>query len=99
MSHAAAVRLVCGGVFFFFFLPLAVKNQATDELFLNDEGEFPETRPVIEKGVLWEYTNDDDMETLQTTGPLRYGVLIMVTMVIGFNSPDGDVCVFLTGNN
>ncbi|KAF4077273.1 hypothetical protein AMELA_G00206130, partial [Ameiurus melas] len=57
---------------------LAVKNQATDELFLNDEGEFPETRSVIEKGVLWEYTNDDDMETVQTTGPLRYGVLIMV---------------------
>ncbi|XP_060792363.1 A disintegrin and metalloproteinase with thrombospondin motifs 2 isoform X2 [Neoarius graeffei] len=57
---------------------LAVKNQATDDVFLNDEGEFPETRSVIEKGVLWEYTNDDDMETVQTTGPLRYGVLIMV---------------------
>ncbi|XP_047661660.1 A disintegrin and metalloproteinase with thrombospondin motifs 2 isoform X2 [Tachysurus fulvidraco] len=57
---------------------LAVKNQATDELFLNDEGEFPETRSVIEKGVLWEYTNDDDMETVQSSGPLRYGVLIMV---------------------
>ncbi|XP_058271022.1 A disintegrin and metalloproteinase with thrombospondin motifs 2 isoform X2 [Hemibagrus wyckioides] len=57
---------------------LAVKNQATDKLFLNDEGEFPETRSVIEKGVLWEYTNDDDMETVQSTGPLRYGVLIMV---------------------
>ncbi|MCI4386417.1 hypothetical protein PGIGA_G00062100 [Pangasianodon gigas] len=57
---------------------LAVKNQATDDLFLNNEGEFPETRSVIEKGVLWEYTNNDDMETVQTTGPLRYGVLIMV---------------------
>ncbi|XP_007244624.3 A disintegrin and metalloproteinase with thrombospondin motifs 2 [Astyanax mexicanus] len=57
---------------------LAVKNQATDHLFLNDEGEFPESRAVIEKGVLWEYSNDDDMETVQTTGPLRYGVLIMV---------------------
>ncbi|KAI4873523.1 hypothetical protein NFI96_011354 [Prochilodus magdalenae] len=57
---------------------LAVKNQATDHLFLNDEGEFPESRMVIEKGVLWEYSNDDDMETVQTTGPLGYGVLIMV---------------------
>ncbi|TSL04394.1 A disintegrin and metalloproteinase with thrombospondin motifs 2 [Bagarius yarrelli] len=56
----------------------AVKNQATDDLFLNDEAEVPETRSVIEKGVLWEYTNEDDMETLQSTGPLRYGVLIMV---------------------
>ncbi|XP_056586848.1 A disintegrin and metalloproteinase with thrombospondin motifs 2 [Triplophysa dalaica] len=57
---------------------LAVKNQATDHLFLNDEGDFPESRTVIEKGVAWEYTNNDDMETLQTTGPLKYGVLIMV---------------------
>lgn len=76
-----------------------MKNQATDDLFLNNEGEFPETRSVIEKGVLWEYTNDDDMETIQTTGPLRYGVLIMVMKVIAYNRPDGDVCVFLTGNN
>ncbi|XP_051537327.1 A disintegrin and metalloproteinase with thrombospondin motifs 2-like [Myxocyprinus asiaticus] len=57
---------------------LAVKNQATDNLFLNDEGDFPESRTVIEKGVAWEYTNDDDMEAVQTTGPLKYGVLIMV---------------------
>nr|XP_055035395.1 A disintegrin and metalloproteinase with thrombospondin motifs 2 isoform X1 [Misgurnus anguillicaudatus] len=57
---------------------LAVKNQATDQVFLNDEDDFPESRTVIEKGVAWEYTNDDDMESLQTTGPLKYGVLIMV---------------------
>uniref|UniRef100_A0A673M7I1 A disintegrin and metalloproteinase with thrombospondin motifs 2-like n=1 Tax=Sinocyclocheilus rhinocerous TaxID=307959 RepID=A0A673M7I1_9TELE len=57
---------------------LAVKNQATDHIFLNDEGDFPESRTVIEKGVAWEYTNNDDMETVQTTGPLKYGVLIMV---------------------
>lgn len=96
MSHATlrvvAIRLA-------FFSILAVKNQATDNLFLNDEDEFPETKSVIEKGVLWEYTNDDDMETVQTTGPLRYGVLIMVMSVIVSDSPDGGVCVFLTGNN
>ncbi|XP_030638921.1 A disintegrin and metalloproteinase with thrombospondin motifs 2 [Chanos chanos] len=57
---------------------LVVKNQATDHVFLNDIGEFPESRTVIEKGVAWDYTNDDDMEAVQTTGPLRYGVLIMV---------------------
>uniref|UniRef100_A0A8C2GA54 ADAM metallopeptidase with thrombospondin type 1 motif, 2 n=1 Tax=Cyprinus carpio TaxID=7962 RepID=A0A8C2GA54_CYPCA len=56
---------------------LAVKNQATDHIFLNDEGDFPESRTVIEKGVAWEYTNNDDMEMVQTTGPLKYGVLIM----------------------
>uniref|UniRef100_A0A8C7UWH1 ADAM metallopeptidase with thrombospondin type 1 motif, 2a n=1 Tax=Oncorhynchus mykiss TaxID=8022 RepID=A0A8C7UWH1_ONCMY len=55
---------------------LAVKNQATGHLFLNDENEFPESRTVIEKGVEWEYHNNDDMETIQTTGPLRYTVLM-----------------------
>uniref|UniRef100_A0AAY4BUS6 ADAM metallopeptidase with thrombospondin type 1 motif 2 n=1 Tax=Denticeps clupeoides TaxID=299321 RepID=A0AAY4BUS6_9TELE len=57
---------------------LAVKNQATGQVFLNNENDFPETRMVIEKGVEWEYHNDDDMETVQTTGPLKYAVLIMV---------------------
>uniref|UniRef100_A0AAY4BUK8 ADAM metallopeptidase with thrombospondin type 1 motif 2 n=1 Tax=Denticeps clupeoides TaxID=299321 RepID=A0AAY4BUK8_9TELE len=59
---------------------LAVKNQATGQVFLNNENDFPETRMVIEKGVEWEYHNDDDMETVQTTGPLKYAVLIMVSM-------------------
>ncbi|KAJ7996439.1 hypothetical protein DPEC_G00237090 [Dallia pectoralis] len=57
---------------------LAMKNQATDNLFLNNEGEFPESRTVIEKGVEWEYLNDDDMETVQTVGPLRYATLVMI---------------------
>lgn len=34
---------------------------------------------VIEKGVEWEYYNDDDTETVQTTGPLGYAVLVMVS--------------------
>uniref|UniRef100_A0A8C7V632 ADAM metallopeptidase with thrombospondin type 1 motif, 2a n=1 Tax=Oncorhynchus mykiss TaxID=8022 RepID=A0A8C7V632_ONCMY len=55
---------------------LAVKNQATGHLFLNNEDEFPESRMVIEKGVEWEYHNDDDTETVQTTGPLGYAVLV-----------------------
>lgn len=57
----------------------AVKNQVTGHLFLNDEDEFPESRVVIEKGVAWEYTNNDDRESVQTTGPLKYGVLVMVS--------------------
>ncbi|XP_029557460.1 A disintegrin and metalloproteinase with thrombospondin motifs 2 [Salmo trutta] len=57
---------------------LAVKNQATGHLFLNNEDEFPESRMVIEKGVEWEYYNDDDTETVQTTGPLGYAVLVMI---------------------
>lgn len=57
---------------------LAVKNQETGHLFLNDENEFPESRVVIEKGVAWEYTNSEEQESVQTTGPLKYGVLLMV---------------------
>uniref|UniRef100_A0A673Y2K4 ADAM metallopeptidase with thrombospondin type 1 motif 2 n=1 Tax=Salmo trutta TaxID=8032 RepID=A0A673Y2K4_SALTR len=60
---------------------LAVKNQASGQFFLNAEGDIPESRAVIEKGVEWEYMNNDhDKETLQTNGPLRHGVLIMVTL-------------------
>ncbi|KAJ8405496.1 hypothetical protein AAFF_G00319690 [Aldrovandia affinis] len=57
---------------------VAVKNQASGHFFLNGEGDFPDSRTVIEKGVEWEYENDDDKETVQTTGPLKYGVLVMV---------------------
>ncbi|KAM3869026.1 A disintegrin and metalloproteinase with thrombospondin motifs 2 [Diretmus argenteus] len=57
---------------------LAVKNQVTNHLFLNDEDELPESRVVIEKGVAWEYRNDDDQESIQTTGPLTYEVLVMI---------------------
>ncbi|KAJ8254644.1 hypothetical protein GJAV_G00195380, partial [Gymnothorax javanicus] len=57
---------------------LAVKNQATGHIFLNGEGESPDTRSVIEKGVEWEYENEDGKETVQTTGPLKHGVVIMI---------------------
>ena len=51
---------------------------ASGLFFLNGENEYPESRSVIEKGVEWEYENDNDKETLQSTGPLRHGILIMV---------------------
>ncbi|KAG9346797.1 hypothetical protein JZ751_007116, partial [Albula glossodonta] len=57
---------------------LALRNQATGNVFLNAEDEFPESRTVVENGVAWEYQNDDDRETVQTSGPLRYGVLVMI---------------------
>ncbi|KAM9846472.1 A disintegrin and metalloproteinase with thrombospondin motifs 2-like [Aulostomus maculatus] len=57
---------------------LAVKNQETGHMFLNDEDDFPESRMVIEKGVAWEYKNSEEQESIQTTGPLKYGVLVMV---------------------
>ncbi|XP_039883048.1 A disintegrin and metalloproteinase with thrombospondin motifs 2-like isoform X1 [Simochromis diagramma] len=59
---------------------LAMKNQDTGHLFLNDEHELPESRVVIEKGVAWEYRNteEEEEESIQTTGPLKYGVVLMV---------------------
>ncbi|XP_053296774.1 A disintegrin and metalloproteinase with thrombospondin motifs 2 isoform X1 [Pleuronectes platessa] len=57
---------------------LAVKNQETGHLFLNDEDELPGSRVVIEKGVAWEYNNTEEQESVQATGPLKYGVLVMV---------------------
>ena len=64
----------------FLFSAAAVKNQETGHLFLNDEDELPESRVVIEKGVLWEYSNTEEQESIQTTGPLKYGVLLMVSL-------------------
>lgn len=46
---------------------------------MNGENEYPESRSMIEKGVEWDYEYDNGKETLQTTGPLRHGILIMVT--------------------
>lgn len=57
----------------------AVKNQETGHLFLNDEDELPESRVVIEKGVMWEYSNSEEQDFIQTTGPLKYEVLLMVS--------------------
>ena len=54
-------------------------NTETGHLFLNAEAELPESRVVIEKGAMWEYSNTDEQESIQTTGPLKYGVLLMVS--------------------
>uniref|UniRef100_A0A3Q3A5P6 A disintegrin and metalloproteinase with thrombospondin motifs 2-like n=1 Tax=Kryptolebias marmoratus TaxID=37003 RepID=A0A3Q3A5P6_KRYMA len=59
---------------------LAVKNVASGLFFLNGDDKYPKSRSVIEKGVEWEYENDKDKETLQSTGPLRHGILIMMKL-------------------
>lgn len=71
----------------FLFCAAAVKNQQTGHLFLNDEDDFPESRVVIEKGVAWEYSNSEEQEYIQTTGPLKYGVLLMVSCQHQVRSP------------
>lgn len=60
-----------------------MKNVASGLFFVNGENEYLESRSMIEKGVEWEYEYDDGKETLQTTGPLRHGILIMVQADIG----------------
>ncbi|XP_056132724.1 A disintegrin and metalloproteinase with thrombospondin motifs 2-like [Lampris incognitus] len=57
-----------------------VKNTASGLIFLNGGNEFPESRSVIETGAEWEYENENEKETLQTIGPLRHGVLIMMQL-------------------
>uniref|UniRef100_H3CGM2 ADAM metallopeptidase with thrombospondin type 1 motif 2 n=1 Tax=Tetraodon nigroviridis TaxID=99883 RepID=H3CGM2_TETNG len=59
---------------------LAVKNVASGLFFVNGENEYPESHSVIEKGVEWEYEYDNGKETLQTSGPLRHGILIMMKL-------------------
>lgn len=56
----------------------ALKNQETDYVFLNAEDELPESRVVIEKGAAWDYTHKDTQQWVQTRGPLKYGVLLLV---------------------
>lgn len=56
----------------------ALKNQETDHVFLNAEDELPESRVVIEKGAAWEYTRKEAQQWVQTRGPLKYAVLLLV---------------------
>lgn len=56
----------------------AVKNKATGDFFLNSHGDYPETRSVIEKGLEWQYENKNYKDTIQTNGPLKNDVVIMV---------------------
>ncbi|XP_077963245.1 A disintegrin and metalloproteinase with thrombospondin motifs 2 isoform X2 [Gasterosteus aculeatus] len=57
---------------------LALTNQETGELFLNSEDKVPASRVVIQRGVFWEYKNTEEQESVQTTGPLTYDVLLLV---------------------
>uniref|UniRef100_A0A8C7ZLC6 ADAM metallopeptidase with thrombospondin type 1 motif 2 n=1 Tax=Oryzias sinensis TaxID=183150 RepID=A0A8C7ZLC6_9TELE len=57
---------------------LVVKNVASGLFFLNGDAKDPKSRSVIEKGVEWEYDNENDKESLQCTGPLRHGISLMV---------------------
>lgn len=61
-----------------FFHWIAVRNKASGDFFLNAHGDYPETRSVIEKGLEWEYENKNNKDTIQTSGPLKNDVVVMV---------------------
>ncbi|XP_059846301.1 A disintegrin and metalloproteinase with thrombospondin motifs 2-like isoform X1 [Hypanus sabinus] len=56
---------------------IAIKNQATGYFILNGENDIPDSKTFIEMGVIWEYSNDDDKESLQTVGPLCDGIIVL----------------------
>lgn len=66
-------------VFTFLMLFLAIKNRETGKFILSEDNYVPDSKVFIDMGVEWEYRNDDDRETVQTMGPLRNGIVILVS--------------------
>lgn len=65
-------------IFTFLVLFPAIKNGATGKFILSEDNYVPDSKVFIDMGVEWEYRNDDDRETVQTMGPLRNGIVILV---------------------
>lgn len=61
------------------FLLTAVKNQVTENFILNEKSEDAESKTFIENGLQWEYSTDDQRETLKTTGPLHEAIVVLVS--------------------
>lgn len=58
----------------------AVKNLETGKFILNEENHLdPNSRSFIAMGGEWEYRNEEDRETLQTIGPLRGPITVLVS--------------------
>uniref|UniRef100_H3B8X2 ADAM metallopeptidase with thrombospondin type 1 motif 2 n=2 Tax=Latimeria chalumnae TaxID=7897 RepID=H3B8X2_LATCH len=68
---------------------LAIKNQATGRFVLSGEEDLPDSKVFIDMGVEWEYRNNNDRETLQSTGPLRDNIVVLVI-------PHDDIKISLT---
>lgn len=39
----------------------------------------PDSKVFVNMGTEWEYRNDDDREMVQTMGPLRNGIVVLVS--------------------
>ncbi|XP_077417121.1 A disintegrin and metalloproteinase with thrombospondin motifs 3 isoform X3 [Vanacampus margaritifer] len=57
---------------------IAIKNQATGHYILNGKGEEVKSRSFIDLGVEWNYSVEDDVETLHTDGPLHDPVVVLI---------------------
>ena len=58
----------------------AIKNLETGKFILNEENDInPNSKSFIAMGVEWEYRDEDSRETLQTMGPLRGSIAVLVS--------------------
>uniref|UniRef100_A0A8C6Y452 ADAM metallopeptidase with thrombospondin type 1 motif 2 n=1 Tax=Naja naja TaxID=35670 RepID=A0A8C6Y452_NAJNA len=57
---------------------LAIKNRKTGKFILNENNYVPDSKTFIHMGAEWEYRNDEDREMIQTMGPLRHSISILV---------------------
>ncbi|XP_059892190.1 A disintegrin and metalloproteinase with thrombospondin motifs 14 isoform X2 [Gadus macrocephalus] len=57
---------------------IAVKNQVTGHFVLNAKSEEAQSKVFIENGLEWEYSLDQEKETLKTTGPLYEAIVVLV---------------------
>lgn len=46
---------------------------------MNEENYVPDSKVFVNMGVEWEYRNDEDREMVQTMGPLRNGITVLVS--------------------
>lgn len=74
------MNLKCGMIYAWVmrFPSVAIKNQATGHYILNGKGEEAKSRTFIDLGVEWDYSIEDDIETLHTDGPLHDPVTVLV---------------------
>ena len=60
----------------------AIKNQATGHYILNGKGGDVRSKKFIDMGLKWDYTVENNIETLHTDGPLPEALVVMVTQLI-----------------
>ena len=56
-----------------------MKNQVTGHFVLNAKSEEAQSKVFIENGLEWEYSLDQEKETLKTTGPLYEAIVVLVS--------------------